>query len=152
MTRNNTHLTVRIASIEDASKLSPMLSYIENQPISPTQVMQRVCAAHAAETPFIAEQGSKIVGFAFVRLVPTISSDQPYAEITELYVEDETKRGTISKALTKKIEALAREKGATHLVLLTGLRNIPTKNLYRALGYRDYALALRKTLRIRNPG
>jgi hypothetical protein len=49
--------------------------------------------------------------------------------------------------MAEKLESMAFERGATHLYLLTGLRNTDAKNTYRTMGYRDYALALRKRLK-----
>jgi ribosomal protein S18 acetylase RimI-like enzyme len=140
-------LTVRVATPEDASKLAPMLSFIENGEITADEVRARMEATQTIETPFIAEQDGQPAGFAFLRIVPSISTAEPYAEITELYVEEITQREPIGSEMAQKLETLALEKGAVYLHLLTGLRNTEAKNTYRAMGYRDYALALRKRLK-----
>jgi GNAT superfamily N-acetyltransferase len=140
-------ITVRIATFEDARKLAPMLSFIENGEITADNVRARMEATANTETPFIAEADGQPSGFAFLRIVPAISSEEPYAEITELYVEDLTQRESVSRAMAEKLESTALEKGAVYLHLLTGLRNNVAKNNYRLMGYRDYALALRKRLK-----
>ncbi|GAB4580583.1 MAG: hypothetical protein Fur0022_33250 [Anaerolineales bacterium] len=142
-----TPFTVRVATLDDARHLSPMLSFIENEEITTAQVKARMEAAAPTETPFIAEVDGQPAGFAFLRLVPALSTAEPFAEITELYVQDLTQRETIGAKLAELLEAHAREKGAASLHLLTGLRNTDAKNMYRALGYVDYALALRKRLK-----
>ena len=142
-----TPITVRVATLDDARKLSPMLSFIENGEITSDQVRARMEATQATETPFIAEQEGQPAGFAFLRVVPALATEEPFAEITELYVEDLTQREMISGMMAAKLEELAREKGASFLILLTGLRNTEAKNTYRAMGYIDYALALRKRLK-----
>lgn len=124
-----------------------MLSFIENEEITAEQIRARMESAAAHETSFIAEMDGTPAGFAFLRLVPTLSTTEPFAEITELYVQDLTQRETIGAKLAELLETHAREKGAATLHLLTGLRNTDAKNLYRALGYVDYALALRKRLK-----
>ena len=144
---HTTPFTVRVATPEDARKLAPMLSFIENGEITADQVRTRMELTHPAETPFIVEKDGQPTGFAFLRIVPALSTEEPYAEITEIYVEDITQRETIGSKLTEKLEAFALEKGAVYLHLLTGLRNTDAKNTYRAMGYRDYALALRKRLK-----
>ncbi len=149
MPQRDPNIIIRPAAIKDARKIAPMLAYIENQETDLYRTLERMCLARPHETLLVAEMDGEVAGFAALRVVPTLSAETPYAEITELYVADKTQRERIGRAFTGHLEALAREKGAAHLVLLTGLRNTPSKNLYRALGYRDYALAMRKTLKRR---
>lgn len=141
-----TQVTVRVATPDDARKLSPMLSFIENSEITSDEIRARIETTQT-ETPFIAEQNGQPAGFAFLRVVPALATEAPFAEITELYVEDLTQREAISGVITTRLEDFAREKGAVYLHLLTGLRNTDAKNIYRAQGYIDYALALRKRLK-----
>lgn len=138
--------TVRVATPDDARHLAPMLSFIENEVITADQIRTRIEVASPYETPFIAEMNGRPAGFAFLRVVPALSTAEPFAEITELYVQDLTLRETITPKLAELLEVHAREKGAATLHLLTGLRNTEAKNMYRALGFVDYALALRKRL------
>jgi len=44
------------------------------------------------------------------------------------------------------VEALALGRGATELVLLTGLNNQEAQAFYRGLGYREAALAMDRPL------
>ncbi len=148
--QNSTHpnlIHIRKATQVDAGKLAPMLSFIENKEISQPDIAARISKAAPFETPFVAEINGLVIGFAFLRVVPNLSTESPYTEITELYVEDLTQRETVGRALVKEAEAAAREKGAQHLFLLTGMRNTSAKTLYRAMGFREYALALRKRLK-----
>ena len=110
-------LTVRVATLEDARKLAPMLSFIENGEITSDQVRARMELTHSTETPFIVEKDGQPTGFAFLRIVSALSTEEPYAEITEIYVEDITQRETIGSKITEKLEALAFEKGAVYLHL-----------------------------------
>ena len=96
---------------------------------------------------FLAEAGGRLVGFASLRLVPYLSDDVPLAELTELYVDTSYRRRGIGRALVARVEALAHERGATSLHLLTGLRNAEAQAFYRALGFSDLALAMAKSLR-----
>lgn len=139
-------IAVRVATLEDAHLIAPMLSYIENGEILPPVVRARLEAV-TTETVFIAEENGHPAGFAFLRIVPSLSTPEPYAEITEMYVEDLTRREPVSRAMAAKLENFAVEKGAGFLHLLTGLRNTEARNLYRALGYQEFALALRKRLK-----
>jgi DNA-binding transcriptional regulator YiaG len=68
------------------------------------------------------------------------------AEVSELYVKHSRRDGEVEHALLHHIECLAKECGAQNITLLTGLKNEAAQELYRSLGYRDHALAMRKHL------
>jgi ribosomal protein S18 acetylase RimI-like enzyme len=106
--------------------------------------MTRLLAIQGLETVLLAEIEGEAVGFASLRLIPYLSDDGPYAEVTELYVADAHRRQGIGRALMERAEALARERGAEELILLTGQTNHAAQALYRALAFEDYALAMRK--------
>lgn len=145
-TTNEIRIDIHIASLEDAESLVPMISFINGRDMNTLQIIERICTTQSLETPFIAKSQGETIGFASLRLIPALSSDYPHAEITDLFIKDNTQRIPIGMAFTKKIEDIARKKGAKYVYLLSGLRNIPLKNMYRALGYRDYALSMRKIL------
>jgi len=80
------------------------------------------------------------------RVLPAIDPT-PYAEVTDLFVAEGARRQGIGTALLRQCEELARSRGAGNLVLLTGRENREAKAFYKSLGYEDYALALRKSLK-----
>jgi GNAT superfamily N-acetyltransferase len=104
----------------------------------------RLADPKCVETPIIAQVEGRAVGFACLRLVPSLCYDPTYAELTELFVEEACRRRGIGQALVAYAEQLARASGARELVLLTGLGNAQGQAFYRALGYADWALAMRK--------
>jgi ribosomal protein S18 acetylase RimI-like enzyme len=75
-----------------------------------------------------------------------MSGDEPYGELTDLFVAASFRRRGVARALMAHVERLAREGGAKELVLLTGFDNAGSQAFYRALGYGDYALAMRRRL------
>jgi ribosomal protein S18 acetylase RimI-like enzyme len=139
-------ITVRAATQEDAAELARLLEIFEDRSLSSAQVSDRQSAVKGIETAFLAIAGVKVIGLASLRLVPCLSASPPHAEITELYVEKDYQGKQVEQALLEKVETQASQQGAKELTLLTGLRNTGAQSLYRSLGYRDYALAMRKHL------
>jgi ribosomal protein S18 acetylase RimI-like enzyme len=148
--------TVRTADQEDSGVLAHFFSLFDDRSLSPTQISRRLEDARDLETVFLAvaarpasnaDPGEQVLGMASVRVVACLSADDPQAQITELYVEKDWRGGGIEQALLARVETLAAERGAEEISLLTGLRNTAAQGLFRSLGYRDYALTMRKHLR-----
>src|SRR5207244_3310078 len=93
----------------------------------------------------VAERAGKILGFASLRLVPSLDST-PYAELSDLFVARPYRRQGVGRRLLEFVETRARERGADRLVLTTGLKNVDAGRFYRALGFEDHALAMKKSL------
>lgn len=146
MTQEPPTPVVRIATTTDASHLARLYEHIEAQSLSNAHMLARLQAAQALETIFLAEAGGQVVALACLRLAPTLTSATPHAEITELYVPGPSPEQQTEQLLLAQCEALARQRGAQSITLLVGLKNDSAQGLYRRLGYRDYALAMRKLL------
>src|SRR5918997_131653 len=119
-------LTVRQATPDDATELARML------------------ACQNVLTTFIGELDGQPVGFACLRLIPHLQGDEPYAELTDIYVDAPVRRHGVARALIARVEAAARAAGASEVVILTGFDNEDAQAAYRTVGYADRALAMRK--------
>jgi ribosomal protein S18 acetylase RimI-like enzyme len=128
----------------DASALARMSTVFNGVLNTPSQIATRLAACAGIETPVLAELRDAICGFACVRLVPCVLYAEPYAELTELYVEQEFRRRGVGGALVAYAERLAHERGASDLIIMTGLDNAPAQALYRAMGYDTYAVAMNR--------
>lgn len=142
---------VRIRPVRppDAPELARLLEEFNGPPVDEAAARRRLRAARGIEHVLVAEPAGTprgLAGFVSVRMVPWLSSDRPYAEVTELFVRPRWRRRGIGRALLRAAEELARQRGAEEVLVLTGLRNHAAQALYRAAGFRDYALALRKRL------
>jgi ribosomal protein S18 acetylase RimI-like enzyme len=60
---------------------------------------------------------------------------EPWAELTELYVQVAYRRRGLGRMLVEYAEAIARQHGATAINLLVNASNVSGQSLYRALGY-----------------
>ena len=77
-------------------------------------------------------------------LVPHLQGDEPYAELTDIYVDAPFRRQGVARALIAHIEAAARTAGAGEVVIITGFDNESAQAAYRASGYANWALAMEK--------
>src|SRR5262245_51611178 len=137
-------ITVRQATPADAPDLARMLDLFDRMGATPAQVAARMRACQHVLTTFLGELDGKPVGFACLRLVPHVQGDEPYAELTDIYVDAPFRRRGVARALIARVEAAARTAGASEVVLITGFDNVGAQAAYRASGYAEWALAMRK--------
>lgn len=140
-------ITVRPAEITDAAELARLNAAFNESVEPPEAYAQRLQDLRRVETPLLAEVAGRAVGFAAVRVVPSVFYAEPRAELTELYVEPEFRRLGVARALVASAENLARQLGAHSLVVLTGDDNEPALELYQALGFELDDISLSKSLR-----
>src|SRR2546426_4387420 len=115
------------------------------EPVTSQAVQRRIRQAKGIETLVVAEREGKILGFASLRLVPSLDST-PYAELSDLFVAGPYRRQGVGRRLLEFVEKRARDRGANRLVLTTGLKNVDAQGFYRASGFVDHALATKKPL------
>ncbi len=137
-------LMVRQATPDDATHLARMLDLFDHMGATPAQVAARMLACQHVLTTFLAELDGQPVGFACLRLVPQLQGDEPYAELTDIYVDAPWRRHGVARALIAQVEATARAAGASEVVILTGFDNVDAQATYRASGYADWSLAMHK--------
>jgi len=137
-------IETRQATADDAPELARMLNIFDGTGATPEQVAARMAACQHVLTTFLGEVDGQPVGFACLRLLPHIQGDEPYAELTDIYVDEAFRRHGVARALIAQVEATAREAGASEVVLLTGFDNAGAQAAYRASGYAEWSLAMLK--------
>jgi GNAT superfamily N-acetyltransferase len=137
-------LTVRAATPDDAAAVARLLDLFDRMGATPEQVAARMRACEHMLTTFLGELDGRPVGFACLRLVPHVQGDEPYAELTDIYVDAPFRRQGVAAALIAQVEAVARAAGASEVVIITGFDNAGAQATYRASGYARWALAMRK--------
>src|ERR671934_1182977 len=137
-------ITVREATPEDAADLARMLDLFDTMGATPDQVAARMLTCQNVLTTFIGELDGQPVGFACLRLIPHLQGDEPYAELTDIYVDAPFRRQGVARALIAQVEVAARDAGASEVVIITGFDNEGAQATYRASGYANWALAMRK--------
>jgi len=144
-----TAIQTRVADCSDSAGLAQLVrlnALFNGASDSAEQISARLADPHRVETAILAEIDGQIVGFAALRIVPCIFFTEPYAELTELYVDEGYRRRGIGRALVSHAESLSREAGAQKMLILTDVENQVAQSLYRAMGYGDYDIALTKDL------
>jgi|RhiMetdeSRZDD1v2_1073273.scaffolds.fasta_scaffold138314_4 GNAT superfamily N-acetyltransferase len=139
-------IAIRPAVPVDAAAIARLNAAYDDLRATPEQIAAQLLACAPNETAFLAEVDGRAVGMACLRLLPTICDPTPYAELTELFVEAGARRLGVGRALVAHIEAQARARGATELVLMTAWRNTDAHAFYHALGYRNYTITMRRKL------
>ena len=76
-----------------------MLDLFDRMGATPEQVAARMLACQSVLTTFLGEIDGQPVGFACLRLVPHIQGDEPYAELTDIYVDAPFRRHGVARAL-----------------------------------------------------
>jgi ribosomal protein S18 acetylase RimI-like enzyme len=139
-------IRIRPAAPADAPALARLNEAFNGVSDTAERIAARLAACAAIETPLLAELDGRIGGFACLRVVPCVLYAEPYAELTELYVDPSFRRRGLGRALIARAEELARERGAADLIILTGVGNAAAQALYRSAGYDTYAAALNRKL------
>lgn len=139
-------LEIRPAAAADAEAVAALLTDFNGEPVDGPTAARRLAALQGIEMVLLALRDGAAVGLCSLRVVPFLSADHPYAEVTELYVAPEHRRQGIARRLMREAEALARAQGAPSVYLLTGFQNETAQAFYRSIGYGDYALAMRRRL------
>ena len=139
-------MRIRQATADDAPALARLLNEFDGLAATPDQVGRRVLACQTVVTTYLGELAGMPVGFACLRLVPHLQGDEPYAELTDIYVAPAARRQGVARALIDQVEATARAAGATELIIITGFDNETAQATYHASGYTRWALAMRRGL------
>jgi ribosomal protein S18 acetylase RimI-like enzyme len=143
---NPNDLSLRIATPADAEVLAE-LNRLFNQADEPAELWaERLADPRQIERAILAEVNGQVVGMAGLRLAPGLFYPEPQAEITELFVLPNFRRKGVGRALLEKAEALARQAGASELIIRVDAENDSARHLYRSLGYEEGDLSLIKGL------
>jgi ribosomal protein S18 acetylase RimI-like enzyme len=137
-------ITVHQATPDDAAELARLLDLFDHIGATPEQVAARMLACQSVLMTYIGDLDGQPVGFACLRLIPHLQGDEPYAELTDIYVDTPFRRLGVARALIAHVEAAARAAGAGGLVIITGFDNDGAQAAYRASGYANWALAMEK--------
>lgn len=145
--RGPSELTTRVATAGDAPDLTRLNALFNDVHEEPAVLAARLADPQCVETPLVTEVDGRIVGFAGLRIIPSVFYPNLHAELTELFVEPGYRRRGLGRALIAHAEQLARGRGASQLVVLTAADNGPAQALYRSMGFDHEDLALFKDLR-----
>jgi GNAT superfamily N-acetyltransferase len=139
-------IEIRKAEAQDAGAIARLNLLFNEVDTPPESYAQRLADPHRVDWPILAEVDGHAVGLANLRLAPSVFYDAPYAELSELFVEEAYRRRGIGQALVQYAERLAQEAGADEIIILTDFYNHTAQQLYYRLGYENHDMALSKSL------
>jgi ribosomal protein S18 acetylase RimI-like enzyme len=142
----NENIVISIATAEDASVIAKLNLLFNEVDESAEAIATRMSDPNCVETVILAKVADEAVGFALVRVVPSVLYSTPHAELTELYVIDEYRQRGIASDLIAFAEQVASQEGARSILVQTGDDNVPALALYKKYGYEEYDLVLRKRI------
>lgn len=139
-------IQISLASIDDAPDIARLNMLFNEGRKSAEDIATDMQSPARVESVILAKSPDQTIGFALIRIVPTVLYETPHAELTELYVMEEFRQQGVASDLIAFAEKIAIQKGADSLLIQTGDDNIPALALYHKLGYEEYDVTLKKTL------
>ncbi len=110
--------------------------------------MQRMAPQEEVMLAFVDDEPAALLS---LRLVPYLSQDVPYAEVTELYVLPERRRQGVAAILMAQAEFHARQRGASEMHVRSWHENEDADRFYRASGYGGEEIGFTKHLSPKSP-
>lgn len=126
-----TGLRIRPAGQGDAPQFSELNRRFNNCPGRLADRDERT------ETVIVAEIEGALVGFACVRILRSVCSDAPSAELTELFVDETARRRGVGAALVAEAERVSCKNGCSELLLRTRTDNHGARALFDRCGFED---------------
>ena len=126
-------ITVREATEHDAQVLAALNDAFNGVRRS-TEEIRRAMHAAAQEKTLLAEESGAAVGFLCCQALRSVCYDEPWVEITELYVAPTHRGRGAGRALIDAAIRHAQEAGASEVVLRTNARNSAAQNLFARIG------------------
>ncbi|GJQ53235.1 MAG: hypothetical protein HKUEN02_20820 [Anaerolineaceae bacterium] len=140
-------IQVSVATINDASDIARLNLLFNEEHKSVEAIMSDMSNPACVESIILAKISAQTIGFALIRIVPTVLYKSHHAELTELYVMEEFRQQGVASDLIAFAENIAKRKGADSILIQTGDDNIPALSLYHKHGYEDYDVVLKKSLK-----
>ena len=139
-------MLLREATDEDAEALARLMTEFSGLETGTEQMRRRLERSRGVEHPIVAAVEGRVVGFASLRLGYYLGEDAPYAEVSELFVTALHRRQGIGRSMMRAMQERAEVAGASSVVVLTDAENGAALSVYRATGFRTFAVALQKWL------
>ncbi|MFB9326529.1 GNAT family N-acetyltransferase [Paenibacillus aurantiacus] len=125
---------IRLAAARDAADLARLNDAFNGVVRSPEDVRAQLGRGRG-EVVAVAVLDARVVGFACAQVAESFCYPQPHGEITELYVEEESRRIGAASALIGFLEQVLEERGVSDVRVLTGSDNGPAIAAYMRAGY-----------------
>lgn len=131
---------VRRAEPADAALLARMLHDFNlefGEPSPGTEVIERRVGSFIDDGRKTYLLGRDDLGFAQVSFNPSVWADEPVGLLEELYVVPERRGQGVGRELMDAVLALARERNAAGMEVVTGEDDLAARALYESVGFRN---------------
>jgi len=127
---------IRVAQGRDAAGVAALLGEL-GYPTSAEQAAERLerIASDPSTWVIVAEVESDLAGLGALHVQNLVERDEPGCEVAGLVVGDAFRRRGIGELLMEALEAEARRRGGSAMVLNTAHRRADAHAFYEALGY-----------------
>jgi GNAT superfamily N-acetyltransferase len=124
-----TRQRIRAAELRDAEEFSRLNRRFNGCAARLEALDQRT------EKVIVAEVEGELVGFACLQIIRSVCSDAPSAELTELFVDEGSRRLGVGAALVAEVERIAWMSECSELVLRTRVGNHQSRAFFDSCGY-----------------
>ena len=128
-------IQVRVAQMDDAEVLATLSYEFNHVQVTSNHVFSRLSSGFHTEIVVVGEVDRQVVGFACAQLLISVCYAKPWAELTELYVQEKYRRRGLGRSLVRMVEQMAQQEGATDLLVHTSALNLAGQALYQSMGY-----------------
>ena len=129
-------MRIRRADTSDAAVLFVLNELFNGIGCTTKERIEQSLQSNSRELVLVADTTAGIVGFCCAQHLRSMCYDEDYVEITELFVQEESRRQGIAKALLSQVEDMFVEQGVKSFQLFTGRDNTAAQSLYEAVGYK----------------
>ena len=140
----STHVTVRAAGPADAPAAAELLFEFNGEGLPPEALARRMEELQGLESAFLGEWDGEAAGLLVLRIVPTLSGFDPWAEITEMYIRPQLRRRGIGRALMEAALDYGRKRGCREFHLLVDPLNRSGQDFYTELGFQVDSWEMRR--------
>jgi GNAT superfamily N-acetyltransferase len=128
-------MIIRPANPADREELFRLNALFNGASATTPARMAHFLAEPGDEVVMVADKGTGLAGFCCGRVLCSVCYEEPSGELTELFVEESSRRMGVARRLLAAVEAELLARGAGSLHLLTGQKNGPARALYESMGY-----------------
>jgi len=128
-------VSVRLATLSDVEELSRLNQEFNGGEKRPPEKIIESLNINHNEIIVVAEISGAVVGFGCAQSFYSFCYEEPYGEITELYVEEAARKKGVAMAIISYLEKNLRSHGVRSVKVLTGRRNNAAIKTYQHCNY-----------------
>lgn len=126
---------IRKAEPSDVKDLFKLNEDFNGKGITQLELLENSIINNDQEIVFIATVNNKAIGFCCVQIFKSMCYSKYYAEITELYIDENFRRMGVATKMFEFIEEYFKDKSICSYQLFTGKNNTVAQLFYENRGY-----------------